>query len=70
MAWTHRLGTRQNSAMDVRPGIGPGETEVGVSFRLNLFFEQYLHPVRGLDLDNPVCPVRAWPLYGHLESET
>jgi hypothetical protein len=35
----------------------------------NLFFEGYLHPVRRLDLDNPVGPVLARPLYGHIEPQ-
>ena len=34
-----------------------------------LLFEHDLHPVRGPDLDDPIGPVLARPLHGHLEAE-
>jgi len=48
----------------------PSEREAGASVRPVLLFEQDLHPVRRLDLDDPVGPVLARPLRGYLESET
>src|SRR5260221_7289690 len=47
-----------------------GQREVGLSVQWGLLFKHDLNPVRGLDLHDPIGPVLARPLHGHLEAET
>ena len=64
---SRRTSSRQMSAAGRR--VWPDQSVARPSTLRCLFFEQHVHPVRGLDLDNPIGPVLARPLDSHLESQ-